>query len=86
MNEVNLRNSFNLLSKSKIQESKLQKVLTQVTDGILIMQHTQNDNGIVLVNPAIRQIFRQSNDAKIDGERRVGPIFDEIFGGTRMVL
>jgi hypothetical protein len=37
MNEVNLRNSFNLLSTSKIQEKKWQSVLTMLTDGVLIM-------------------------------------------------
>jgi len=37
MNEVNLRNSFNLLSTSKIQEKKWQGVLTMLTDGVLIM-------------------------------------------------
>ena len=37
MNEINLRNSFNLISTSKIQETKWLRVLNQVSDGILIM-------------------------------------------------
>ena len=48
MNEVNLRNSFSLLNQSKVQEKKWLRVLNMLTDGILIMQHTENDDGIVL--------------------------------------
>ena len=85
MNEINLRNSFNLISTSKIQETKWLRVLNQVSDGILVMQHTQNDNGIVLVNPVLRKMFAniKANDPKTKiervGKRRVGSIFDEIF-------
>lgn len=57
MNEVNLRNSFNLLSTSKIQEKKWQSVLTMLTDGVLIMQHTESDKGILLVNPSLYTIL-----------------------------
>ena len=53
MNEVNLRSSFNLLSCSKKQEKKWQRVLMMLTDGVLIMQHTENDQGILLINPSL---------------------------------
>lgn len=61
MNELNLRNSFQLLSLSKIQEHKWQRVLTMLTDGVLIMQHTQSENGILLINPSLQKIFAKDN-------------------------
>lgn len=57
MNEVNLRSSFNLLSCSKVQEKKWQRVLMMLTDGVLILQHTENDRGILLINPSLQKIF-----------------------------
>ena len=57
MNEVNLRSGFNLLAQSKIEEKKWQRVLTMLTDGVLIMQHTESDNGISLINPSLEKIF-----------------------------
>ena len=57
MNELNLRNSFNLLSTSKIEEKKWQSVFTMLTDGVLIMQHTENDKGILLVNASLYTIL-----------------------------
>ena len=50
MNEVNLRNSFGLLNESKVQEKKWWRVLKMLTDGVLIMQHTKSDDGIMLKN------------------------------------
>lgn len=61
MNEVNLRNSFSLLSQSKIQEREWQRVLTMLTDGVLIMQHTDSDRGILLINPSLQKIFGRGN-------------------------
>ena len=58
VNEENMRSSFNLLKKAELQEKKWQHVLEMLTDGVLIMQHTQNDNGILLVNPSLRKIFK----------------------------
>ena len=62
MNEVNLRSSFNLLSCSKVQEKKWQRVLMMLTDGVLIMQHTENDEGILLINPSLQKIFKMNRD------------------------
>jgi hypothetical protein len=53
MNELNLRSSFNQLSLSKVQENKWRRVLTMLTDGVLIMQHTSSDDGILLINPSL---------------------------------
>ena len=57
MNEINQRSSYNLLCQSKIQENKWQRVLTMLTDGVLIMQHTESDYGILLINPSLQKIF-----------------------------
>lgn len=57
MNEVNLRNSFSLLNQSKIQERKWRNVLRMLTDGVLIMQHTDDDSGILLINDSLQKIF-----------------------------
>lgn len=57
MNEVNLRNSFSLLNQSKIQEKKWQRVLRMLTDGVLIMEHTRGDDGILLKNPSLERLF-----------------------------
>jgi hypothetical protein len=57
IHELNLRSSFNLLSLSKKQEKKWQRVLTMLTDGVLIMQNTENDLGIVLINPSLLKIL-----------------------------
>jgi hypothetical protein len=61
MNEVNIRESFNLLHTSKIQEKKWQRVLNMLTDGVLIMQHTEQDDGIILMNPSLKKLFSQIN-------------------------
>lgn len=61
MNEVNLRKSFSLLNQSKIQEEQWQRVLTTLTDGVLIMEHTNSDNGILLINPSLLKIFGRGN-------------------------
>lgn len=75
MNELNLRNSFNLLSLSKIQEKKWQRVLTLLTDGVLIMQHTDNEKGILLINPSLQKIFGkqkvEEKDTEINGNTEV---------------
>jgi tellurite resistance protein TehA-like permease len=62
MNEVNLRSSFNLLSLTKRQEKKWQRVLTLLTDGVLIMQHTESDHGVLLINPSLQKIFSPDKD------------------------
>ena len=28
-----------------------------LTDGVLIMQHTENDHGVLLINPSLQKIF-----------------------------
>ena len=76
MNEVNLRSSFNLLACSKVQEKKWLRVLMMLTDGVLIMQHTENDHGILLINPSLQKIF--SADDGVDGE--VGHVHNGHFG------
>ena len=53
MNEVNLRTSFSLLNQSKMQERKWRNVLRMLTDGVLIMQHTDDDSGILLINESL---------------------------------
>jgi hypothetical protein len=53
INEVNMRSSFNLLRKAELQEEKWQRVLRMLTDGVLLMQHTESDLGILLVNPSL---------------------------------
>lgn len=64
MNEVNLRNSFSLLNESKVQEKKWQRVLRMLTDGVLIMQHTESDDGILLINPSLEKIFGRGSNNK----------------------
>ena len=36
-------------------------MLTMLTDGVLIMQHTESDQGVSLINPSLKKIF---GDAK----------------------
>lgn len=54
MNELNMRNSFNLLHESKQNEKKWLRVLTMLTDGVLVMQHTEADEGILLINDSLK--------------------------------
>ena len=80
MNEVNLRNSFNLLSTSKIQEKKWQSVLTMLTDGVLIMQHTESDKGILLVNPSLQKIFANKQAQNFKGLRNDSKMYEHSCG------
>ena len=58
VNEENMRNNFKLLRKAELKEKKWQSVLEMLTDGVLIMQHTDSDKGILLVNNSLRKIFK----------------------------
>lgn len=58
-----MRNSFNLLHESKQNEKKWLRVLTMLTDGVLVMQHTEADEGILLINDSLKQLLKFEHDA-----------------------
>ena len=67
MNELNMRNSFNLLHESKQNEKKWLRVLTMLTDGVLVMQHTEADEGILLINDSLKQLLKYDHEASKSG-------------------
>lgn len=67
MNELNMRNSFNLLHESKQNEKKWLRVLTMLTDGVLVMQHTEADEGILLINDSLKQLLKFDHEASKSG-------------------
>ncbi len=38
-----------------------------LTDGVLIMQHTESDKGILLVNPSLQKIFANKQAQNFKG-------------------
>ena len=80
-NEVNMRNSFSLLTQSKQQEMKWQRVVTMLTDGVLILQHTRDHSGILLMNPSLHKIFKTKKQNPLQsstgGEKEKKNSFDK---------
>lgn len=85
MNELNLRNSFNLLSLSKIQERKWQRVLALLTDGVLILQHTDNEKGILLINESLQKIFGKQQEKEWEQDAKVNQVVHTCGGSNNKI-
>lgn len=70
LNEQNLRNSFNLLHISKQNENQWLRVLSMLTDGVLVLQNTDNDDGILLLNQSLRELFKEEETNNKEGQKK----------------
>lgn len=74
MNEYNLRSSYNLLSLSKQNEQKWQRVLNRLTDGVLILDHVKDDSGITLINNSLKKILKSKKQGNESEDESVSQV------------
>jgi len=43
-----------------------------LTDGVLIMQHTDDEGGVLLMNPGLKRIFKLKGGGLTDGASSIG--------------
>jgi hypothetical protein len=57
-----------------------------LTDGVLIMQHSQNESGILLMNPSLKKIFKTSDSEDSETNTAVnGVVAHEANHGKAMM-